>query len=175
MCRRTRTAAWVRIPRRGNGCVSGSGRQSEAGRERRTRAAIVDVRSGRFSLIAGSAMSPRASLDCLADLDEVSVGVADVGPDLVTVVFRLGEELGALGGPLPVCPLDVGDADVEEAADLVRIRWRGEDDGGLVIGRAAALVEDQPGVSDLQDDGVTLAEHLSVEQCLIVVAGAVLV
>jgi hypothetical protein len=51
----------------------------------------------------------------------VTVGVADVGADLASVVLWLGEELGASCRPLPVGPVDVGDPDVEEGAGAVGI------------------------------------------------------
>jgi len=40
----------------------------------------------------------------LADLDEVAVGVADVGADLAAVVFGLGQELRAPGRPFRTDP-----------------------------------------------------------------------
>jgi hypothetical protein len=68
----------------------------------------------------------------------VTVGVADVGADLASVVLWLGEELGALRRPLPVDLVDVGDTDVEEGAGAVGVGGRGEGDGRLVVGGAAA-------------------------------------
>jgi hypothetical protein len=70
----------------------------------------------------------------LADLDQVTVGVADVGADLASVVLWLGEKLRAPCRPLPVDLVDVGDTDVEEGAGAVGIGGRGEGDGWLVVG-----------------------------------------
>ena len=53
------------------------------------------------------------------DLDQVAVGVAHVAADLGLMVLRWRQELVALGGPLDPDGLDVGDPDVEEAADPI--------------------------------------------------------
>src|SRR5256885_7394673 len=91
---------------------------------------------------------------CFAYLDEVAVRVADVCPYLAAVVFRLREELRSLGRPLLVRLCDVGDPDVHERADAIGI-WRdGQGHCWLVVGRASAVVENQPGVGDPQDHGV---------------------
>src|SRR6185437_17154930 len=54
---------------------------------------------------------------CLADFDQVAVGVAHVAAKLNAAVCRCCQELGASRSPLLVDAVDVGDADVEEAAD----------------------------------------------------------
>src|SRR6266705_3021794 len=111
----------------------------------------------------------------LADLDEVAVGVADVCADLAAVVFGLGEELGSSGRPDLRCRGDVRDADVEEGADLVGVGRRCEGDRGFVVGRAAAVVEDERRVRYLQDDWIALAQDFPAEHGLVEVTGAVLV
>ena len=58
---------------------------------------------------------------CLAHLDQVRIGIADVGADLASVILRLGEELGTLSGPLCIGCMDIRDAHVEEGAGAVRI------------------------------------------------------
>src|ERR1700753_4139639 len=89
-----------------------------------------------------SGRRPPASVERrLADLDDVAVGVADVGADLGLVDLRLGEEFGAAGAPLLVDGGDVLDADVEEAADPVGVGGRLQGDGRLVVGRPAAFVD----------------------------------
>src|SRR5260370_24754767 len=105
----------------------------------------------------------------------MSVRVPDVRTDLATVILRLREELGALGRPFGVDLLDVRDTDVEESAGTVRVGWRREGHGWLVVGRAAPDVEDQPGVGDLHDDWVAVEENLPVEERLIEVTGPVLI
>jgi len=76
-------------------------------------------------------------------------------------------KLSALCRPFLVRLLDICDPDIEERARLVRIGRRGQGDGGLVVGRAAALVEDEPRIRDLHDDRVTLDEDLAIEERLI--------
>ena len=60
----------------------------------------------------------------LANLDEMSVWVADVATDLVLVLFRRRQELSTPGAPFGVHGLDILDPDVEEAADPVRVARR---------------------------------------------------
>jgi hypothetical protein len=79
------------------------------------------------------------------------------------MVLRLGEEGRALRRPLRVGLVDIKDAHVHEGAGAVRIGRRRERDRGLVVGGAAANVEDQPRVRDLQDHRITLQHHLGVE------------
>jgi hypothetical protein len=59
--------------------------------------------------------------DPLADLDEVAVGVAQVAAQFGAPVGRGRKEPGAAAPPLLVDGVDVGDADVEEAADPVGV------------------------------------------------------
>jgi hypothetical protein len=60
--------------------------------------------------------------DPLADLDEVAAGVAHVAAQLVTPFCGRCQELGPAGAPLLVDGVDVGDADVEETADVIGVR-----------------------------------------------------
>src|SRR5215831_9433917 len=55
----------------------------------------------------------------LADLDEVTVWVAHIAAELMPPFRRWCQELGPLIAPLLVDGMDVSDADVEEAADVV--------------------------------------------------------
>src|SRR5438105_2728413 len=68
----------------------------------------------------------------LPDLDEVPVRIADVAADLRSAVLRRGQELGPAGAPLLVDLLDVGHADVQEAAHAIGVARGLERDGGLV-------------------------------------------
>ena len=76
----------------------------------------------------------------------MTIGVADIRADLGGMVFGVGQELGTLRRPLRVRRGDVRDPDVEERAGMAGVGWRRERHGGLIIGRAAADVEDQPAV-----------------------------
>ena len=76
----------------------------------------------------------------------MAVRIADVAADLTLVLLRGRQELGPTRAPLGVDRVDVGDPDIEEAADPVGVGWRLERDGRLVIGGAATDVDDDPAV-----------------------------
>src|SRR5260370_42519216 len=82
----------------------------------------------------------------LADLDQVTVGVADVRADFAPVILGRGQELSAFGRPLLVDLGDVRDAHVEECAGTAGIWWCGEGDAGLIVGGTGSGVEHQPRV-----------------------------
>jgi len=71
-------------------------------------------------------------LGVLPDLDDVAVGIAHVtAPFAAVIVERLGEEVGALGGPFPVAGTDVGDAEIQEAAHAVWVGGVSRNTSGL--------------------------------------------
>src|SRR6516225_10195774 len=70
---------------------------------------------------------------CLADFDEVAVGVAQVAAELHAPVCRRGQELSPSCAPLLIDGIDVGDADVEEAADPIWVGRRLKRHRRLVI------------------------------------------
>ena len=72
----------------------------------------------------------------------MAVGVARVTADSGAAVDGRGEELRAAGAPVAVNGGDVGDADVEEGADPVRVGGRLEGDGGFVGWVVRAGVDD---------------------------------
>src|SRR2546427_11951523 len=74
--------------------------------------------------------------------NQVAIRVANVRPDLASMVLRLSEKLRALGRPFLVDLVDVRDADVEEGARAARVGRRRERDGGLVVCGTGA---DRPG------------------------------
>src|SRR5260221_11232179 len=68
----------------------------------------------------------------------MTVGVADVSPDLAAVVLGLGQEVGRLAPTTPHRPPRCQRPDIQERACVVTIgRWR-DRHGGLVIGRPGA-------------------------------------
>jgi hypothetical protein len=83
----------------------------------------------------------------------VSVRVADIASDLSPAVLWRCEELGASRAPLLIDGLNIGDANVEEAARAVEVRRRFEDDGRLVLRGAAADVDDDPAVGEWTNEG----------------------
>jgi hypothetical protein len=102
--------------------------------------------------------------------DQVAVGIADVAAGFVLVLFRRGQELGAPGAPFGVHGLNVLDPDVEEAADPVGVARRLQGDRRLVVGGAAADVDDDPGVGQRDvgqpartGEGHPAAQYLGIE------------
>ena len=105
-------------------------------------------------------------VDRLADLDEVAGGVAQVAAQLAPAVFdRLREELCAALGPFAIDGLDVADADIQERVDVLEILGLLEGDGRLVRGGAAAVVDDDPAIGQLDDGGTAgdLADDRAAE------------
>src|SRR5438034_8440381 len=58
----------------------------------------------------------RSDAHGLTNLDEMAIGIADVGADLATVILGFGEELRTPGGPIGVGLVDVRHAHVHEVA-----------------------------------------------------------
>src|SRR5580692_5943866 len=100
----------------------------------------------------------------LADLDQVAVGVADIGTDLDSVILRLRKERGPLGRPLCVSLLDVRDSHVEKRTRLIRFLRSCQGDFWLVVRWPTANIHDQPRVSNFQDHGIALADDAPAEQ-----------
>ena len=82
----------------------------------------------------------------LPHFDQVTVRIADVAADLVLVLFVRRQELSTPGAPLRIHGVDVFDPDIEEAADPVGIARGLQGDLRLVVGRASAGIDDDPGV-----------------------------
>jgi hypothetical protein len=104
----------------------------------------------------------------LPQFDQVTVGIADIAALLERVLFRRGQEFSAPGAPFGVYGIDVRHPDIKEAADPVGITWRLQDDRRLVVGRAAAGIDDDPAVGERDIDRIAgkfhpAAEYLGVE------------
>jgi len=68
--------------------------------------------------------------------------------------------------------LDVGDADVQEAAHAIRILWRLENDTRLVVCGSAADVDDDPAVRERDDRRLPGENDLAAEDVAVEAAGA---
>jgi hypothetical protein len=89
-------------------------------------------------------------LSILAAFDEIAVGITHVATLFPAVIVqRLSEEESSLVAPLFVAGPDVGDAEVKKAIHSIEIRRGFEEDSWLVGSRAAAGIENDPGVSQL--------------------------
>jgi hypothetical protein len=100
----------------------------------------------------------------------MTVGITDVATLLVLVLLRRRQELSTPGTPLGVHGRDVFDPDIEEATDPVGIAWRLQHDRRLVVGRASADIDDDPGVGQRDigqpagtGEGNPAAEYFGVE------------
>ena len=99
--------------------------------------------------------------------DQVAVRVTHVTADLGASVLRFGKELRSDCSPLLIGSCDVRDADVEECAGALRVGRSLQGYVGLVLGRAAADIEDDPRVGDLHDHRVSLKYRLGAEHLLV--------
>jgi hypothetical protein len=100
----------------------------------------------------------------LADLDDAAVGVPQVAAQLgAVVVERRSQELRALSSPLLVDGMDVGDTEIEEGVEAVRVVVQIEDDVGLVRRRTAPDVDHDPDVGELHKGRRARSHHLTTE------------
>ena len=101
----------------------------------------------------------------MSDFDDVTVRVADVAADLAVLGNRFCEELGSSAFPQFVARLNIGNAEIHKAVDVVwvrdakRYRW-------LVRGRATPDVQNDPDIRKLKVRGrvaVTHGQNVSAE------------
>src|SRR6202044_4211010 len=115
----------------------------------------------RGSLMTSRPPSDRAStvleLGALSDLDDVAVGIANVAACLAVLRYRFRDELGTSTLPQVVAGSNIRNADVHEAADLVRVGEDAEGDRRLVRGGPATDVDEEPRIRDLDVPRRTLA------------------
>src|SRR5919198_5585670 len=97
----------------------------------------------------------------LADLDQVPVGVADVAANLGSAVGRRRQELGTASAPLLVHRLDIGNPNVEKAANAVGISRGFERHRRLVVGWSTTHVDDDPAVGKRDERRLAGADSLA--------------
>src|SRR5438046_5431415 len=117
-----------------------------------------------FRLVGCSVSGCRAAL-ALADLEQVTVGIAKEGSDLPAIFDRLGEEAGASRDELGVRRAAIGDRDNQFGAGLIGIRWRSHRDRRLVRGRFAAGDDQEPCLDQPEDRrrAAVLADQVRAE------------
>src|SRR5271165_6439382 len=103
-------------------------------------------------------------LAVLPHFDEIAVGIAHVAAQLPAVIVEwLRQELSAFGLPLPVAGPDVGDAQIQEAADAIAVGRRRKKNFGLVGSWTAAGIQNDPGVRQLDVTGILQLNDLAAE------------
>src|SRR5207249_3811735 len=88
---------------------------------------------------------------CFADLEQMSVRVAEEGPNLPAVVDRRGQELGSAFLQELIGAAAVGHPEDQLGADPVRIVGGGEGHGRLVLGPRPSRHQQQPAPQELED------------------------
>src|SRR5271167_4496266 len=109
-------------------------------------------------------------LGALPDLDNVTVRIADVAANLAVLGYWLRDELGSSTFPQFIARLDIRNADIHKAVELIRVgdaeRYR-----RLVGGRPAPDVDKEPSIRDLNVRGrafaVATAQNATAENLLI--------
>ena len=106
----------------------------------------------------------------LPNFDDITVRIADVAADLAVLGYWLRDELGSSTFPQFIARLNIRNAEIHKAIDVIRVgdaeRYR-----RLVGGRPAPDVDKEPGVRDLNVGGrafaVACAQNATVENLLI--------
>src|SRR5262249_20236403 len=91
-------------------------------------------------------------LTWLAHFDDVAVRVPHVASGFPTVVVEgFGQEFGPPSLPFRVAGLNVGDAEIQKAVDTIRVRRRLKGYCWLVGCWPTTIVQNHPGVGQLDD------------------------
>src|SRR5580692_3934887 len=114
--------------------------------------------------------SPVLEVGALSDLDNVSVRIADVAANLAVLGNRFREELGSSTFPQFVARLNIRNAEIHEAVDVIRV-GDAERHRRLIRGRPAPNVQNHPDIRKLKVPrrvAVTQAQNASAEDLLVV-------
>src|ERR1700691_3272772 len=88
-------------------------------------------------------------IGALSDTDNISVRISDVAANLAVLGNRLCDELGPSTPPQFIARLNVGNADVQKAVDVIRV-GDAERDRRFIRGRSAPNVQNHPDVRKLK-------------------------
>src|SRR5580693_6911629 len=106
----------------------------------------------------------------LSDLDDVTVRIADVAANLAVLRYWLRDELGSSTFPQFVARLNIRNAEIHKAVDVIRVgdaeRYR-----RLIRGRPAANVQNHPDIRKLKVRrrvAVTHGQNASAENLFVV-------
>src|SRR5579862_3227143 len=106
----------------------------------------------------------------LSDLDNVAVRIADVAADLPVLGNRRGEKLGSPTFPQFIARLNVRNAEIHKAVDVIGVR-DAERYRRLIRGWAAPYVQNHPDIRKLKVGrrvAVTHGQNTSAEDLLVV-------
>src|SRR6266487_2845640 len=95
----------------------------------------------------------------LTNLDDIAVRVTHVAANLSSVVLWLGKEFGPSRSPLLIRGPDVGDTNIQEAGNLIRVLRGTKRHGGFIVRWAATDVHNQPAIGKLDDGGFAAAHN----------------
>jgi len=120
---------------------------------------------------SGRALSVR-EVGALSDFNDVAVRIADVAANLAVLGYGRRDELGSPALPQLIARLDIRDAKIHKAVDVIRVgdaeRYR-----RFVGGRAAPNVQNHPDIRKLKVGwrvAVTHAQNASAEDLFVVVS-----
>src|ERR1700733_2066807 len=119
----------------------------------------------------GQASAVRA-VGALSDLDDISVRIADVAARLAVLGNRLREELCSSTFPQLIARLNIGNAEIHKAVDVIRI-GDAERHRRFIRGRSASYVQNHPDIRKLKVGrgvAITQGQNASAED-LFVIAG----
>src|SRR5579871_1292982 len=106
----------------------------------------------------------------LSDLDNVTVRIADVAANLAVLGYWLGDELGSSTFPQFVARMDIRNAKIHEAVDVIRV-GDAERHRRLIRGRPAPNVQNHPDIRELKVPrrvAITQAQNASAEDLFVV-------
>src|ERR1700722_171191 len=111
-------------------------------RDTTTRPVTVKMFFGRRALTV-------LEIGALPDLDDVTVRIANIAPDLAVLGNRRRQKLGAPGFPQFVARLNIRNPKIHKAVDVIRVR-RAERYRRLIRSRSAANVQNHPDIRKLK-------------------------
>jgi hypothetical protein len=106
----------------------------------------------------------------LSDLDDIAVRIADIAADLAILWDRLRDELRSSTFPQLVARLNIGDAEIQKAVDVIRV-VDAENYRRFIRGRSASNVQNHPDIRKLKVSrrvAVTQAQNAGAEDLFIV-------
>src|ERR1700733_11328028 len=109
-------------------------------------------------------------IGALSDLDNVAVRIADVAANLAVFGYGLGEELGSSTFPQFVARVNIRNAEIHKAVDVI---WVGDAERyrRLIRGRPAPYVQNHPDIRKLKVRrrvAVTHGQNASAEDLFVV-------